>query len=65
MVKDIHLVNEALPVEILVKIGPLPTKVERLRRLLTGWTRGVGRGRSYEAVYIECIGVVYIIKGHR
>src|SRR5438132_13767021 len=32
MVKDTHLVKPPIPVEILVKIGPYPTKVQRLPR---------------------------------
>ena len=39
-VKDMYFIDEAIPVEILPKIGALTPKVERLRRGLTGFSRG-------------------------
>src|SRR5262245_42077975 len=63
MVKDMHFVHETIPVEILPKIGPVSPKVKRLRRFLTVWLKGWGRGPSYGAVDIQGIGIVIIIEG--
>src|SRR4029450_7603351 len=65
MIKDEHFVHEALPEKILLKLGPKPPKVEQLRRLLTGGTRGVGHSGSQGAVEIEGIGIVRLVVGQR
>ena len=57
-----HFINETIPVEILPKIGPMPPKIEQLRRRLTGSGRGPvrdhrvatrGRRRSWRLVSLS------------